>query len=116
MGTLMGLMTGAAMCQLEDEAELLFLKHKSRILRQSSNPLCQFDVNGGTEELARHFLEPHIGSETYCLRILLSCFRERTSGTRPTALLWAEAAAVEVVPILAVLRAADLASPFWVLF
>ena len=63
-------------------------------------------------------------TETYCLRILLSCFRERTSGTRPTALvaavpvalLWAEAAAVELVPILAVLRAADLVSSFWVLF
>ena len=66
---------------------ILFLKHDSSIIRQSSNPACGFSMmEHGTAlcclahgELAWLFHEPHTGLDD-CLNMLLSRFRKRMSG------------------------------------
>ena len=65
--------------------ERLALKHESRIIGHSSNPVCGFSMMKQVRlcclahrELACLFHEPDTGLD-HCLRILLSCFRARTS-------------------------------------
>ena len=78
------------MCDVEGDpkpkADILFLKHDSCILRQSSNPVwfmeepSQFSVDQTAQSLTCFITErPHTGLFD-CLRILLSCFRKRMSG------------------------------------
>ena len=65
-------------------SDILIIKHDSRILWQSSNPVCGFSMMEQASlcavwpELAWLFREPHTGLES-CLRILLACFRIRMS-------------------------------------
>ena len=54
------------------EADILFLKQGSSILRQSSIPVCG-ELFGSSDH------EPHTGLDD-CLRMLLPCFRKRMSG------------------------------------
>ena len=65
-------------------ADILILKHASRILRQDSNPVCgsrKSQANSGqtAQRLACSIIEkPHTGLDD-CQRILLSCFIIRMS-------------------------------------
>ena len=81
------------------ETDVLFLKHDSSILRQSSNPVCGFSMMEQARlcavwpterELSWLFHEPHTGLDDFCLRVLLSCFRERTLERRNPKFLMAE--------------------------
>ena len=62
--------------------EVLALKHESKVLGHSSNPVCGFSMMEQFRLCAVWpmdwlFLEPD-----HCPRILLSCFRARTSGVK----------------------------------
>ena len=67
------------------EAEFLALKHESMILRHSSNPVCGFSMMKQVKLCAVWPMENLLGSSLNqiqgwpTLRILLSCFRARTS-------------------------------------
>ena len=76
--------SGTTVELMELDSEFLAL-HESRILGHSSNPVCGFSIMEEVRlcclahrELAWHFLEPDTWLD-HCLRILLSCFRARTS-------------------------------------
>ena len=72
--------------QLGSSPELLALKHESRILGHSSNPECGFSMMKQVmlcavwtmENWLGASKEPHTGLDD-CLRVLLSCFRYKTS-------------------------------------
>ena len=63
-----------------ERAEFLALKHESSILGHSSNPVCGFSM---IEQIRRCAVWPMgswlDSSLNHCPRILLSCFRVRTS-------------------------------------
>ena len=70
--------------------EFLALKHESRILGHSPNPVFGFSMMEQVRlcylahgELVWLFLEPDTGLD-HCQRILLSCFRARTSNLQAT--------------------------------
>ena len=72
--------------------EVLSLKLESRILRQSFNPVCSSWKCQASSPYAKQHrgypvpswrLEKPKTGYNYCLRILLSCFRNRTSASLP---------------------------------
>ena len=73
-------------------AEILALKHESRVFGHSSNTVCGFSMLKQVRmyclahrELALLSHEPDTGLD-HCSTILLSCFRARISGDDATAL------------------------------
>ena len=74
----------------EAETDILFLKHDSRILGQSSNPVwfmeepSQYYMGQTAQSQTCSIMEePHTVLDD-CLNMLLSCFIKRLSGRKPT--------------------------------
>ena len=69
-------------------ADLLFIKHHSRIFRQSYNPVCvvhgraklNFGVGQTAQSLTFSIMEKSLTGLDDYLRMLLSCFKKRRSG------------------------------------
>ena len=73
-----------AVTQTPPPPEFLALKHESRILRHSSNPVCGSWKSKASSPWAKQPImeKPHTVLDD-CLRILLACFRKRMSATQP---------------------------------